>query len=97
MKNVRSFDAVGRWGGEEFVCVLVNVDNDQLFKVAEKLRILIMQSNFLLNNSPLSVTVSLGAVTARHDDTLESIIRRADLLMYQSKANGRNCISIDHC
>ncbi|MBU1234048.1 MAG: diguanylate cyclase, partial [Proteobacteria bacterium] len=42
----------------------------------------------------LQVTVSVGATIAGENDTLESLIKRADKLLYQSKAAGRNCLTL---
>jgi diguanylate cyclase (GGDEF)-like protein/PAS domain S-box-containing protein len=91
-KNVRSFDHVIRWGGEEFLIVLVNVDETELRLVAEKLRALVERSNIEVRGRQLSVTISMGATLCRADDTKESLVDRADGLMYQSKAAGRNRI-----
>jgi len=41
----------------------------------------------------LQVTISLGATLVRNDDTMESMVKRADTLMYRSKAAGRNCLT----
>jgi diguanylate cyclase (GGDEF)-like protein/PAS domain S-box-containing protein len=95
VKNLRAFDAVGRWGGEEFICVITHASEDNLSKVAEKLRKLVEHSSLIVNNLPVSVTISIGALVARQDDALESIVRRADKLMYQSKTCGRNCVTVD--
>jgi diguanylate cyclase (GGDEF)-like protein len=92
---LRSTDAIGRWGGEEFVAVLneINDDND-LYVIAEKVRTLIEFSRLDINDQNLTVTVSIGATQVAPDDTLESIIHRADVLMYQSKKAGRNTVTI---
>jgi diguanylate cyclase (GGDEF)-like protein/PAS domain S-box-containing protein len=95
VKNLRAFDAVGRWGGEEFLCVITHANEDNLSKIAEKLRNLVEHSSLIVNNLPVSVTISIGALVARQNDTLESIVRRADKLMYQSKTCGRNGVTVD--
>ena len=95
MKNsVRVVDAVGRWGGEEFIAIIVNVDEDQLYYVSKKLLRLVEQSSLALGDDVIRVTVSIGATSAKPDDTMDSLLKRADRLLYQSKFNGRNCISI---
>jgi diguanylate cyclase (GGDEF)-like protein/PAS domain S-box-containing protein len=95
LKNIRSFDSIGRWGGEEFIGVIANVNKVQLSIIAEKIRKLIQQSRLILNGTAISVTISIGAILVRPDDLLEGIVKRADKLMYQSKANGRNCVTLD--
>jgi diguanylate cyclase (GGDEF)-like protein/PAS domain S-box-containing protein len=93
-KNCRSFDLVGRWGGEEFLCVLTNLKGaDQILNIAERLRSLVESSWLSLADCPLQVTISLGVTLARIQDTPETLIQRADDLMYQSKGAGRNCIT----
>lgn len=93
LKNIRSIDQVGRWGGEEFVVILRNVDRELLREIAEKLRMLVEKSAFRENGKPISVTLSGGATLARGEDTVHSLVERADLLMYQSKKAGKNSVS----
>jgi diguanylate cyclase (GGDEF)-like protein/PAS domain S-box-containing protein len=93
--NIRSFDIIGRWGGEEFLVILVNTTVAQLKTIAEKLRILVQHSTLNIGDARISVTISIGATMARKDDTIESIVKRADRLMYRSKGKGRNTITMD--
>ncbi|TET14020.1 MAG: diguanylate cyclase [Actinobacteria bacterium] len=97
LKNIRSFDTVGRWGGEEFIVIVLNVNKKRLMKIANKLRILVQSSNFPLRrkNSIIRVTISIGAVISQPIDTVKSLIQRADKLMYNSKISGRNKVSIE--
>jgi diguanylate cyclase (GGDEF)-like protein/PAS domain S-box-containing protein len=91
VKNCRSFDLVGRWGGEEFICIIGNLkDADQLMVTAERLRVLVESAWLSLPDCSLHVTISLGATLARLQDTPETLIHRADELMYRSKTAGRN-------
>lgn len=91
--NIRSFDWLGRWGGEEFVIVLLNVDEDQVESIANKLRALVASSNLPAEQGDMQVTVSVGATLIRPDDTLETLVQRADNLMYQSKKSGKNRVT----
>ena len=88
--NLRDTDTCGRWGGEEFLAIVFDVDLPGLEILAEKLRVLVTQAIVKAERSIPSVTVSIGATLARGDDTPESLIHRADKLMYLSKAQGRN-------
>ena len=92
--NIRSFDVIGRWGGEEFLIILANITKNQLQTVAEKLRILVEHSTLNIGDAKISVTISIGATMAQKKDTVESIVKRADLLMYKSKGKGRNTVTI---
>jgi diguanylate cyclase (GGDEF)-like protein len=92
---LRLTDTIGRWGGEEFVALLYGIDNDKaLFKIAEKVRMLVEASHLDLDNQNLRVTISIGATRLYSNDTPESILRRADGLMYRSKQAGRNRVTI---
>ncbi len=93
-KSVRPFDVVSRWGGEEYVAVIANVEGEDLITAANRSRILVEQSG-MPNDGGLRVTISLGATLARKDDTIDSLIRRADRLMYRSKESGRNLVTAD--
>lgn len=93
-KNCRSFDLVARWGGEEFLCVVAKLTGpDHIISIAERLRFLVESSWLSLVDRALRVTISLGVTLAQIQDTPETLIQRADGLMYQSKAAGRNCLT----
>jgi diguanylate cyclase (GGDEF)-like protein/PAS domain S-box-containing protein len=92
--GIRSFDIVGRWGGDEFVVLIVNVDEEQLHTVSEKLRRLIENSGFAEGGETIRVTVSVGGVLAATGENPEEVIRRADRLMLASKTTGRNRVTI---
>ena len=79
LKNCRSFDLVGRWGGEEFICVISKLkDADQITIIAERLRALVESAWVSLPDCSLHVTISLGVTLARLQDTPETLIHRAD-------------------
>lgn len=90
----RPFDSVGRWGGEEFLAVVRNVDGEALRQIAERFRILVEQSFYSYEGTALSSTMSFGGAVARKGDTLETLIERADRKLYMCKENGRNRVSI---
>ncbi len=89
--SLRTFDVLGRWGGEEFIVIIVNVDEEHLLSVAERLRVMVQQSSISLGKDYVRATVSIGAAQAINGDDAESILDRADKLMYKSKEAGRNC------
>jgi len=92
--SLRSFDTVCRWGGEEFVAIIINVGPSQLGTVCEKLRAMMEQSSISLDSKIINATVSIGATIAKEGDSVDSLVHRADELMYRSKQEGRNRISI---
>jgi len=91
--NARSFDLVGRWGGEEFLVALVNVDEDRITALGERFRALIGSSRVAAANGNIRITVSIGATLATQGDRVDTIVRRADELMYESKKAGRNRVT----
>lgn len=94
-RNLRPFDLFGRWGGEEFLAIIRNVSPEDLSDVAERFRKLIENSFLMVNGSTqLHVTVSVGATMCKTTDTPGTIQKRADGLMYQSKNNGRNRVTV---
>lgn len=93
--SLRVFDFVGRWGGEEFIIILPNITDDVLAMIAERCRRLVEESGYQHEGKELKVTVSIGAVLGNPDDTVEECVERADKLMYQSKAAGRNRTTIE--
>jgi len=95
LSNTRSFDSVGRWGGEEFIITVTNVNALDLFKMADRYRILIQSSSLSNGSENIKTTVSIGATLARSDETPETLVQRADKLMYKSKNSGRNRVSMD--
>jgi diguanylate cyclase (GGDEF)-like protein/PAS domain S-box-containing protein len=92
--HLRDTDVCGRWGGEEFIAILYNLNLKSLSRIAEKLRTMVANSAVAVNGGKISVTVSIGAAIVHEKDTMESIIERADQLMYQSKQNGRNRVTL---
>ncbi len=92
--NSRPFDLYGRWGGEEFVGIVRNVSAGNLKHMGQRLRKLVEKSFLLVGEERLRVTISIGATMALPGDTIQSLLQRADLLMYQSKAAGKNRLTI---
>jgi diguanylate cyclase (GGDEF)-like protein len=92
---LRATDTIGRWGGEEFIVILHNMQNENdLRAAAEKVCALVQQSRLDVKDQGLTVTVSIGGTLLCAGDTPESLVGRADELMYQSKQAGRNRVTI---
>jgi diguanylate cyclase (GGDEF)-like protein len=92
---MRPLDVVCRWGGEEFVVLIPSTNANALKDIAERTRVFIMRNWIDEYKDTLKVTVSIGGTMAHKDDTNETVIQRADELMYQSKMNGRNLVTMD--
>lgn len=92
--NMRQYDQVGRYGGEEFLAVLPNCDLDAACHQAERLRIRLNETPILVDGVELSVSASFGVtVTDVSEHNPEVFVRVADEALYKAKANGRNCVS----
>ena len=74
MKSTRGTDAVGRWGGEEFMIVLYGQNINTAVEVAERIRMRL--SNNDMEDLPKEVTVSLGVTEVRKNDSLKEIYKR---------------------
>ena len=92
--NARPFDLFGRWGGEEFIGIIRNVGATDLGLIADRIRILVATSYIIHENQHLNLTISIGATMVEANDTIDSIIKRADTLLYKSKQSGRNRVTM---
>lgn len=93
-KNIRPYDILGRYGGEEFVIMLPDTSFKQSLLVAERIRSKIRSEPFVIEGEPLSLTVSLGATASgQADRSLSDIIKRSDEAMQKAKADGRDRVS----
>jgi diguanylate cyclase (GGDEF)-like protein/PAS domain S-box-containing protein len=96
---IRASDILGRWGGEEFIALILNVSHEKLAQVAEKMRQRVADDIVTSNGDSLRVTVSIGGVLAEPspgvDIDRDKLMRRADELMYESKKTGRNKVIIE--
>ena len=93
MRNcLRSYDAIGRYGGEEFLIVLPDSDESQALQLAERVRLAVSSEPFQLRQVDLTVTLSQGVVTWMTPKSvpIEPLIQAADRALYFVKNNGRN-------
>jgi diguanylate cyclase (GGDEF)-like protein len=87
-KNIRDIDAIGRYGGEEFVMLIPDADKKAAFCLAERLRKELAKVK--LEDLP-PITISLGIATYPSDGTdIDELIKKADAAMYEAKRKGRN-------
>lgn len=92
--HLRATDLIGRWGGEEFIILLINCDLEEAKIITNKLRQSIENDNSLRQLVNHSITASFGLTQAKKDDTSDLIIQRADEAMYISKKEGKNKFTV---
>lgn len=94
--TIRQYDAIGRYGGEEFLVMLPGCDKQTSFNLAERMRKTLAQAQMSLNENAICVTASFGATVALpgHVWTPESLIRKADEALYLAKRLGRNRVEV---
>lgn len=93
--SVRKGDIVGRYGGEEFGLILPGASGDQARQLCERIRIAIAEYRFFYEKDLIPVTVSIGACAWTPDlREVKELAEKADQMLYQAKANGRNQVSL---
>jgi diguanylate cyclase (GGDEF)-like protein len=92
VSGARADDEIGRYGGEEFLFVLRNTDIDTATEVAERVRSRINSDAIQHGEATIQVSLSLGIAQARPDDTVNTLIERADKALYAAKLAGRDCV-----
>lgn len=93
-KLIRSSDLLARYGGEEFCLLMEHISYEQAIQIAERIRIKIQMHKFITpENEEFSCTVSMG-VCYDSATTLEGMMKKADVNLYDAKQNGRNQVII---
>ncbi len=94
MREIREIDIAGRYGGEEFAVILPHTDQQGAVAVAERIRQTVSEYIFKYEDQKIRMTLSTGVSFFRQDmNKYEEMIAEADLALYQSKENGRNCVT----
>jgi two-component system, cell cycle response regulator len=88
--TLRSYDVIGRYGGEEFLIVAPGCDLQLTQKLAERIRTAVSDEPIDLGNESATITISLGATLGTAESDPEFLVAMADAAMYQAKRNGRN-------
>jgi diguanylate cyclase len=91
----REVDFFARFGGEEFVSLLVGTELGDALLTAEEMRSAVEGLRFHFHGSPVRVTVSCGLTALRDGDTADTVFDRADAALYKAKNSGRNvCVAV---
>lgn len=91
-ESLRREDSFGRLGGEEFCIFLPGQQLEKAIKIIERYRILIEKINFQSDSGDFNVTASFGISELNKQDSVNSLLEKADQLLYRAKKNGRNRI-----
>ena len=91
-RSVRSTDIVGRWGGEEFMIICPQADKNNAYEVAENIRKKIEVYDF---SRVGKLTISAGVCDIASEKNLDSMVSKADTLLYNAKHSGRNSVFRD--
>ncbi|MCF7925423.1 MAG: diguanylate cyclase [Candidatus Izimaplasma sp.] len=84
--HIRQEDIVARFGGEEFVIILINTEGENALTKAKQLTKLVEKSNI----ADLTITISIGVTTFDDESTIDTLIHKADTALYYAKEHGRN-------
>jgi diguanylate cyclase (GGDEF)-like protein len=91
--NMRPYDRVGRYGGEEFLVVLPNCDLEQAANQAERMRDRLHSTTMLVDGVEMNVSASFGVTISDGSERSPDVfVRVADEALYRAKASGRNCV-----
>lgn len=82
---------IGRWGGEEFVCVCYDLEIEEVSEIAEEIRAFIAAKIF---DTIGNMTCSVGLANVNKNDSVKDAFKRLDEALYEAKSNGRNCIAV---
>jgi diguanylate cyclase (GGDEF)-like protein len=88
--GVRKNDLICRWGGDEFLILLVESDLTNCQLVAEKIRQRVINSPFIYHDVDIPVTITLGVSQCDKNGSVGACIRKADLALYKGKQEGKN-------
>ena len=91
---IRASDVLARWGGEEFVLLLTETELPAARGGAERLREQVAALSVPLGERRIGVTVSIGLTAHRPGESLAQLLERADLMLYEAKAQGRNRVEV---
>lgn len=93
--SIREQDAIGRWGGEEFLIVLPNTDIDGAQRVGERIMAALARLQICINNQPIAVTMTIGLSNYQKGEAMQTAITRADEALYRGKNAGRNRLVVN--
>ncbi len=93
---LREIDVFGRWGGEEFLCLLPHTGREEAQLCAQRLHAQLRAAHFAADSvSDLQVTASFGVATVQGHERADDLVKRCDLALYRAKSEGRDRVVVD--
>src|SRR5258708_14919810 len=92
--SLRTYESVGRFGGEEFLGIVRGCDEPTAFQVAEKIRNAVGGTPVKVLGEERTVTISLGVSARAGESSAVEMVSAADAALYEAKACGRNCTKL---
>ena len=93
-QTIRSYDLVGRYGGEEFSFLISDMEPREVLKLVERIRENMEKHGTAYEGKTIKATCSIGLTKFVEGDTLESALKKADVALYAAKNAGRNQVKI---
>lgn len=95
VNSLRSYDLIGRYGGEEFLVLLSDFQSLTIERSAERIRRSVAEAPVAIGPEQVDITVSIGvALSERHDEIADHLLAAADAALYAAKNNGRNRVEV---
>jgi diguanylate cyclase (GGDEF)-like protein len=91
---IRSYDAIGRYGGEEFLIVTSGCDVTIALKLAERVRSCVSREPINIAGGTFPATLSLGVAASSEAGDADQLVRAADAALYRAKNSGRNRVEL---
>jgi len=93
-QSIRSYDLLGRYGGEEFILLLAVAEDADIHKLAERIRKNMERNVINYEGEEIKITCSIGVAKILEADTLKTAIVKADEALYTAKNSGRNQVKL---
>jgi len=95
-RSAHPYETLVRWGGDEFVLLLPEVDIEEAAAIAERIRTSVTAEPFVCESRSVDLSVSIGVSEMRDGEPVMELVRRISAEMYEAKSAGRNRISVFH-
>ena len=97
--NLRPYDLIGRYGGEEFLSIIPGANLEQATALSERMLRIVDETPVALRSSSIPISLSIGVSSALGENitSLDPLLRAADEALYEAKAEGRNCVRSQVC